>query len=269
MLNKRKIYIDFETTGVDPYRARVIQIGAFTRFEGVEYTYMAYINPGIHIPPSSTKIHGITNSKVQTSPTFRQGIMMFIDWVKKYKQNNDSISLVTYNGFRYDFIILLHEMQMCDLPLYALLKSNGISIFEDTYVFMKKMYPTELVPRRKNGVPTYTLSRIYEATFNEKFADAHDALADTKALYRLCQHDIYTAHANTFQFHLKSIETYIGDFLGVMSHKKKKIMLTIPKKVRALIQKKHSLSRKRARCDFSAIQVKNKKQNLYGQFTAK
>lgn len=58
--------LDFETTGLDPATARIIQIGFQTYTEvfpgvGPTSTWQSLINPGIPIPPASTATHHITD----------------------------------------------------------------------------------------------------------------------------------------------------------------------------------------------------------------
>lgn len=75
---RRYAALDVETTGLDPYNDRVLEIGlALFSFdsEGAlaeEQTWQSLLNPGIAIPSSATAIHGITDFDVFASPFFRE-----------------------------------------------------------------------------------------------------------------------------------------------------------------------------------------------------
>ena len=67
------IVIDTETTGLDPAKARIVEIGALPLRHGKldEKTALRrLINPGEPIPPSATQIHHIDDAAVASAPRF-------------------------------------------------------------------------------------------------------------------------------------------------------------------------------------------------------
>ena len=64
------IAIDFETTGLDPINDRIIEIAAI-KFENGEITdkYVQLINPEVKISSFITRITGISNKMIKSSPT--------------------------------------------------------------------------------------------------------------------------------------------------------------------------------------------------------
>lgn len=69
----RQIIMDTETTGIDPKEGhRIIEIGAVEvvnrRLTG--RTYHQYINPERAIDPEAMSVHGITDERVASEPTF-------------------------------------------------------------------------------------------------------------------------------------------------------------------------------------------------------
>jgi DNA polymerase-3 subunit epsilon/ATP-dependent DNA helicase DinG len=68
-LSRILVSLDLETTGLDPYRDAIIEIGA-VKFRGDEIldTFLTYINPGRPIPPKITDLTGIADRDVANAP---------------------------------------------------------------------------------------------------------------------------------------------------------------------------------------------------------
>ncbi len=64
-------FIDVETTGLSPRTTRVCEVAAIS-FRGAERLgkLAELVNPGGPIPPEVSKIHGITDDMVKSSPSF-------------------------------------------------------------------------------------------------------------------------------------------------------------------------------------------------------
>ena len=67
------VVFDSETTGLDPQKDSVVQLGAVRVVNGKiiqSETFDTLVNPGRPIPVQSTKVHGIDNSMVADAPDF-------------------------------------------------------------------------------------------------------------------------------------------------------------------------------------------------------
>ena len=77
------IVVDTETTGLSPASDRVVQIGA-VRIEkgrlGGGDIFDKLVNPGVSIPPATTKIHGICDADVTGAPAFQVAMREFAAW---------------------------------------------------------------------------------------------------------------------------------------------------------------------------------------------
>lgn len=65
------IAFDLETTGLDPSRDEIIEIGAVPIIDGEvreDCAFHSLVDPDRQIPPDSTAIHGITNDMVRGRP---------------------------------------------------------------------------------------------------------------------------------------------------------------------------------------------------------
>ena len=67
------VALDIETTGLDPDKEAVIEIGA-VRFKGhrVEAEFNTLIHPGRRIPPFITQLTGITDQMILQSPSIQE-----------------------------------------------------------------------------------------------------------------------------------------------------------------------------------------------------
>lgn len=76
------VALDIETTGLDPHRDTIIEIGA-VKYDGSKISgrWQSLINPQRLIPPPITQLTGITNEMVRDAPPIKAVIQDFADFV--------------------------------------------------------------------------------------------------------------------------------------------------------------------------------------------
>lgn len=64
------VFVDFETTGIQPGRDRAVEVG-LARFEGGKLVgqHGSLLDPGIPIPAEASSVHGITDAMVEGKPS--------------------------------------------------------------------------------------------------------------------------------------------------------------------------------------------------------
>jgi len=62
------VALDLETTGLDPERDAIIEIGAVKFCDNILDTYSTFVNPGRPIPPPITELTGIADGDVRSAP---------------------------------------------------------------------------------------------------------------------------------------------------------------------------------------------------------
>lgn len=70
VLTQRYVVVDLETTGLDPYKDRVVSVGAFRVVGGhirLGEVFNELANPGRGIPVESIKVHGITPDNIRSA----------------------------------------------------------------------------------------------------------------------------------------------------------------------------------------------------------
>ncbi len=68
------VVFDTETTGLLPHKDEIVQIGAVRMLRGriIEGEVLnTLVDPGMPIPPPSTKVHGVSDAMVQSAPNIR------------------------------------------------------------------------------------------------------------------------------------------------------------------------------------------------------
>ncbi len=137
------VILDTETTGLDPFSDKIIQISAIKyNPDGAPVDFFdTYINPGIPIPPNITKINHITDRKVAKAPTAEQIQEQFLTFL-------DTSLIVGYNtAFDLRFLnrtfldlfigrsyvdVLAISKQFFDLPNYKLQTvSSAVGFYPD------------------------------------------------------------------------------------------------------------------------------------------
>ncbi|MEM8877995.1 MAG: 3'-5' exonuclease [Pseudomonadota bacterium] len=102
--NLTYVVFDTETTGLLPEKDEVVQIGAVRLVNGRKVegeVFDTLVDPGRPIPPTSTKVHGISDDMVQGAPKMAEACARFRQFAK------DAI-LVAHNA-PFDMAFLKHD----------------------------------------------------------------------------------------------------------------------------------------------------------------
>lgn len=174
-LTRPVVFLDFETTGIDVTCDRIIEVAMLKLHpDGRREEYYTLVNPGIPIPPETTKIHGISDEKVELSPSFAEianDILRFIE----------GCDLGGFNSTRFDIPLLAEELHRVN---------RKFSPEEHRYI--------DVFAIHKLNEPM-SLSAIYKRYFGRDLLGAHSAMTDTKATLEIlnAQLSIYEQLPNT------------------------------------------------------------------------
>ncbi|WP_020612822.1 3'-5' exonuclease [Sediminispirochaeta bajacaliforniensis] len=159
--NVEFVSFDFETTGLDSFRDRILEIGAVSWRQGkTKETFSSLVRPGIPVPPASTAVHGITDDDLLDAPDEKGALVSFLRFIE------GKVAVAHNLPFDYGFL----ESSVDRLGL-----SLGDTLFVDTLTLSRRVYP---------GLPSYALGNLI--TFlNLSQEDAHRALSDASDCGRL------------------------------------------------------------------------------------
>ncbi len=200
-LTKPLVFFDLETTGVNIAIDRVVEISILKIYpNGNKESKTWLVNPEIEIPPQAIAIHGITNEKVVTEPTFKE----LASTISKMISDSD---LAGFNSTRFDIPLLAEEMLRAGIDFDM---SNRKSV-DVQVIFHKK--------------EQRTLSAGYKFYCGKDLEDAHSAEADTNATYEIlkAQLDRYDDIENSVTALSEfSTQTKRADFAGFILFNDKK-----------------------------------------------
>ncbi len=131
-MEKRKLILDTETTGLNFDNDRVIEIGIVELIDDVltQNYFHEYINPEKNINLSAQKVHGISNEFLIGKPTFNEIAKKFLDFIK-----DDTI--IIHNA-EFDTNFINKELQNCGF-------NNIKNSVVDTIKIAKKEFPGQTV----------------------------------------------------------------------------------------------------------------------------
>lgn len=133
-MDKSFVVVDLETTGLNPYKDRVISVGAFRVTDGrvrLGDMFSELINPGRDIPPDSIKVHAILPDQVASA---RPAWDVFGDFLRYLGRD----ILVAHHG-RFDLFFMnrvMHEQygfRMQNLMVDTVLMCRAVMIEPDPY----------------------------------------------------------------------------------------------------------------------------------------
>jgi len=156
-LDRPLVVFDLETTGTDPGRDKIVEIGVL-RLEpdGSRTVRTRRVDPECPIPPGATAVHGIRDEDVRGEPPFRKVARGLLELL-------EGADLAGFNVRRFDAPLLDREFKECGLDLGL----AGRRVVDAMVIFHRKE------PRDLTAAVRHYLGREHEG--------AHGAEADLTA----------------------------------------------------------------------------------------
>ena len=184
-----KLFIDTETTGFPkfqepldhPEQPHLVQLAAILTDErGKEVSSMSVVinNPGIEIPEGASKVHGIS-----TDFASKNGVSPLSALTLLYEMLLVSSSIAAHN-IEFDIFIIKIAIarHIQSLPNAD---TRDLDIMKK-YCTMRSSMDLPGLPLNHAGRKKFPkLSELYHYAFGEDFDNAHDAMADCRAMMRV------------------------------------------------------------------------------------
>lgn len=174
-MDSRFVVVDLETTGLDPYKDKVVSIGGFRVERGsvkMGDVFNQLVNPGRDIPVESIKVHAVTPNMIEAAKPLGEVLYDFLEWL-----GND-IMVAHYAVF--DLTFLNREMR----SQFGFRLQNPVL---DTVLMCRTALIDPDPYGGRRGAKRCSLGSLSER-FNINVPERHTALGDalTTALILLC-----------------------------------------------------------------------------------
>ncbi len=160
-LNSPIVVLDFETTGLNTYTDRMIEIGAVKIIDGkVADSFSTFVNPCVPLPPIITEITTITDSMLAEAPSAREALPQLMDFIGE--------AAVAAHNAKFDTGILRSELRRLD-------QTFSFPVI-DTLTLAQQLYP---------DLKRYNLASVCKAlgvTLKNAHRAVHDATATAECL---------------------------------------------------------------------------------------
>jgi len=160
----KQVFLDTETTGLDPNQGhRIIEIAAveFNNRQSTNKKYHSYINPEREIDAAAEEVHGLSLEFLQDKPLFKDVAKDFLNFIQ-------GAELIIHNA-PFDVGFINAELGRLGL---SKLEENEVHI-TDSLLFAK-----DLRPGQRNSLDA--LCRAYDIDNSER--TLHGALLDAQLL---------------------------------------------------------------------------------------
>ena len=158
------VVLDFESTGLNTAKAKIIEVGAVKLVEGtVVETFEQLVDPGEMLPPKITEITGITDANLQGQPTAAEVLPKLLAFI-------GDAPIAAHNA-SFDANLMRSELKRLDLNW------NGPVL--DTLVYARKLYPK---------LKSYRLAALCKhlgVSLKNAHRVVHDAAATAQCLARM------------------------------------------------------------------------------------
>lgn len=189
------VFLDLETTGIDPKQDKIIEVAAVARYRnGKREVFQRLVQPEVAVPPFITGLTGIDEEMLAEAPTFaqiRRELLAFLE----------GKILVAHNAaFDLAFLEAAFAMNLENLSV-------------DTLEFCRLLYP---------GLNSYALRHLARE-FSLPVENSHRALPDTLLLESLFLRLVKTASELSLQ-ELQDTECFLQDSHQGMAYLLQKIL---------------------------------------------
>jgi DNA polymerase III alpha subunit (gram-positive type) len=253
------VYFDLESTGLSRWHDKIVQIGATITLHKDDKTdeklgeFETLVKCDKKIHAKAAEVTGIYDHHLLDAPLPAHAFTQFFEWLSRMTKEHPGIPvcLLAYNGFNFDFPMFMSELCRWDFDILTVFKSHRIDMFVDPLVWARDI-DTKCLLRKSSGKCSFVLQDVHMALVGTPIENAHQALADTEALMKVCRHAEFHGMLAEKESPKNACIIYLKDALYLNAFLEKRSQMNLQ-------QKTSSKKRKRSIFDMTS---KKKTKNL-------
>ncbi len=182
-LKRPIVFLDLETTGVDPAKDRIVELSLVKVFvDGRKEVKTRRINPEMHIPAEATAVHKITDEDVKDCPRFREIAKSLAAYI-------EGCDLAGFNSNKFDIPVLAEEFLRAGVD---------VDLKKRRFIDVQNIF---------HKMEQRTLVAAYKFYCGKDLTAAHSAEADTLATY-----EVLEAQLDRYPEELKNDVGFLAEF---------------------------------------------------------
>ena len=209
------VFWDLESTSKDPTEDAIISIGGvIAEYRDHSFQKLSefhtYVSTTREIDPVAQSIHNISKADLKGAPNFCDAIGMFKLWIQEICRQciSPRVILMAHNGSRFDDLMLFCNCVSNYQNFDDFLTEIHCHGFIDTLKLLRNLFKTkhkDLKPKCPDtSKVSFTLGNCYVSFCGKTLEGAHDALADSQALF-----EVFTAPCIRPMFTVISLCKYL------------------------------------------------------------
>lgn len=173
------IYLDTETTGIDPYNSEIIEAYFELYQEGVKVDSYYLKTQVDNWSQEAAEIHGIKENDMISYPKKLQAYTKLLTWLPTNFRFITYANKKTFYGcINFDVALLMNELDLLGYSTHYMHANYKIQNALSVHDLVKDM-------KKKIGIKgSLSQSNVYDHLFNEAY-NAHNAQDDVHALVRI------------------------------------------------------------------------------------
>lgn len=229
--------IDTESTGLSIYNDHVCQLALAIEHHHADGTmdklqpFKTLLSCSKEMSAKAAAITGLDDSKLQNGLPPQAAYKQLLIHVNKVCVDPSLPRvLVHYNGHGFDVPLMVADIQRAGLDPMSYFRQLRLEYSLDILMAARHYVDATVLPRHVNGRASYKLGHVHKALVGHEFANAHDALADSRAVLACLKHECFAPCLNAIveaQSHesipgLMNPMTLVRQCTNVLKQRKKK-----------------------------------------------